>query len=83
MNTQSNPHQKRLIVDATEWTARFERLAGMSKYSVEQPTSASQDDRPDHGESVGASPEAKPVHSSTTQRNKESRGEVAWPASVV
>jgi hypothetical protein len=54
MNTPSNPHQKRLIVDATEWTARLERLADMSKYSPEQPTSASPDDRPDHGASVDA-----------------------------
>jgi hypothetical protein len=67
MNTPSNPHQKRLIVDATEWTARLERLAGMSKYSLEQPTSASQVDRPDHDESAGASPEANQSDPSTTQ----------------
>jgi hypothetical protein len=67
MNTPSNPHQKRLIVDATEWTARLERLAGISRYSLGQPTSANQGDRADHDESVNASLKANRSDSSTTQ----------------
>jgi hypothetical protein len=67
MNTPGNPHKKRLIVDATEWTARLERLAGMSRYTLEQPTSASQYDLADHRESVDASLEANQSDSLTTQ----------------
>jgi hypothetical protein len=53
-----NPHQKRIVIDAVEWAARLEQLAGMSGLSIEQSTSR-QDERLNDGASVIASPEVK------------------------
>jgi hypothetical protein len=58
MNIPSNLHQKRIVVDAIEWAARLERLAGMTRFSIEQPTTR-QDEQPNGGVSVIISPEVK------------------------
>jgi hypothetical protein len=53
-----DPHQNRLIVDAIEWKARLERLAGMSRFELEQ-SSPGQGDSLEQVQSVGSSLEVK------------------------
>jgi hypothetical protein len=51
MSIPNNPHQKRLLMDAIEWSALLERLAGMARFSTEQSTSTHQEGAPKSGPS--------------------------------
>jgi hypothetical protein len=58
MKIPRNPHQNRIVVDAIEWAARLERLAGMPRFPTEQ-SSSRQDEKPNSGASASTSPAAK------------------------